>query len=60
MSSNPQIYRFHGIIYHILLHKGAFRMNEEGYKELIIDMVKKIENKEILIKIYTVVKTLFG
>jgi hypothetical protein len=35
-------------------------MNEEGYKELIIDMVKKIENKEILIKIYTVVKTLFG
>ena len=31
-----------------------------NYKQLIIDMVNKIENKKILVAIYTYVKTLLG
>lgn len=32
-------------------------MNKEEYREKIIEMVEKIENQAILMKIYTVVKT---
>ncbi len=32
-------------------------MDKETYKKKIIEMVEKIENVEILMKIYTVVKT---
>jgi hypothetical protein len=32
-------------------------MNTEEYKHIIIEMIKQIDDIEILIKVYTVIKT---
>lgn len=33
-------------------------MKESDYKKIIIDMIKKIDHKQILVAIYTYIKTL--
>ncbi len=33
-------------------------MSNEEYKQIIIELIKRIENQQILISIYTVVKNL--
>ena len=35
-------------------------MNQEEYKQIIIQLVKQINDEQILIKIYTTIKYLFG
>ena len=35
-------------------------MNQEEYKQMIIRLVKQIDDEQILIKIYTTIKYLLG
>ncbi len=35
-------------------------MNQEEYKQIIIQLVKQIDDEQILIKIYTTIKYLLG
>lgn len=40
------------------LDTGGIHMSNEEYKRIIIELVRDIENQQILISIYTVVKNL--
>lgn len=35
-------------------------MNQEEYKQMIIQLVKQIDDEQILIKVYTTIKYLLG
>lgn len=54
-SSNIQLRNFER---KFTMNTGGVHMSNEEYKQLIIEMIRQIEDPQILISIYTVVKNL--
>lgn len=54
-SSNIQLRNFERAFN---MNTGGVHMSNEEYKQLIIEMIRQIEDPQILISIYTVVKNL--
>lgn len=54
-SSNIQLRNFERAFN---MNTGGVHMSSEEYKQLIIEMIRQIEDPQILISIYTVVKNL--